>query len=171
MEDNGLCWVTKEEFFQYFPTIYVSAFNMTRLKDPKYVNDLKDDFTRRPKVAAKPKKAAPPKQEEELKPIHVNKKSDPKSPYKIVEQRFNGGVAFCEMKKDVVKGKSIADVVDMFQANPEKYLAVHYQNNMVDEGWPADVHVTTVIYRAGTDGVEIDEVKDGKRTMLTNVLR
>lgn len=169
MEDNGLCWVTKKEFFQYFPTIYVSAFDMTRLKDPKYVNDLKDDFTRRPKVAPKPK-PAPPK-EEEYGPIIINKKSDPKSPYKIVETRFNGGVAFCEMQKDVIRGKSIADAVDMFRADPKKYLAIHYQNNMVDEGWPAEVHQYTLIYREGTDGMEVDEVKDGKRTMLTNVLR
>ena len=41
-----MCWVTKDEFFKYFPSIFVSAFNTARLKDPDYVNDLEDEFPR-----------------------------------------------------------------------------------------------------------------------------
>jgi hypothetical protein len=45
-EDNGMCWITREEFFQHFPTIYLSAFDTARLKEDDYVNDLTDDFPR-----------------------------------------------------------------------------------------------------------------------------
>jgi hypothetical protein len=171
MEDNGLCWVTKKEFFRNFPTIYVCAFNMTRLKDDKYVNDLKDDFKRRPKTAPKKTKPAPASTEEEIVPIFIDKSSDPSSPYKIVEEIFSGGVAYVELNAEVVKGKSIADGVKEFKANPEKYLAIHYQSNMATEGWPPEVHQFTYIYRDGTEGIEVDKVKNGKRTILTNVLR
>lgn len=41
-----MCWITKEEFFQHFPTIYLSAFNTARLKEDDYVNDLTDEFPR-----------------------------------------------------------------------------------------------------------------------------
>lgn len=173
MEDNGLCWVTKKEFFKYFPTIYVCAFNMTRLKDDNYENDLKDHFPRQPKKTAttvKKKTVAAPV-DDELRPIIVNKSSDPSSPYKIVEYSFNGGVAFSAMNKEVIKGKSIADAVDEFRSNPDKYMGIHYQNNMCDEGWPPEAHQFTYIYRDGSEGLEVDEVKGGKRTMLINVLR
>ena len=46
MDDNGMCWITKEEFFEHFTTIYLSAFNTARLKEADYVNDLEDDFPR-----------------------------------------------------------------------------------------------------------------------------
>ena len=61
MEDNGMCWMTKGEFFKYFPSIYLSAFNMARLQDANYVNDLEDEFPRR--------KGTEPKVEEEKKEI------------------------------------------------------------------------------------------------------
>jgi len=169
MEDNGLCWVTKKEFFKYFPTIYVCALDMTRLKDLKYANDLKDHFKVKPKAAPKPKPA--PVVDEEYGPWHVNKESDPKSPYKIVEQSFNGGVAFSEMNKQLVKGTNIPKAVEEFRNNPKKYLAVHYQKNMVDEGWPAEMHVVTYILREGSSGIEVDANPNGPRTILTNVLR
>jgi len=172
MENNGLCWVTKEEFFRYFPTIYVCAFNMTRLKDDSYVNDLKNDFKARPKAKPTPQKAAPTTQaESELGPILVNKSSDPSSPYRIVEETFNGGVTYFKMNREVVKAKSIADGVDEFRANPEKYLAIQYQNNMVEQGWPIEVHTFTFYYRDGTEGIEVEVAEDGKKTLLTNVLR
>lgn len=44
MDDNGLCWVTKKEFFHYFPTLYVCALNMVRLQDPNYINDLENHW-------------------------------------------------------------------------------------------------------------------------------
>lgn len=170
-EDDGLCWVTKEEFFRYFPTIYVCALNMTRLKDDTYVNDLIDGFRRQPKAA--PKRAAnpAPSNNEEIVPIYVNKTSDPGSLYKIVEETYSGGVVFSDIKSDVVKGVSIAKGVDEFRENPDKYLAIHYQNNMVTQGAPIQVHQFTYIYRNGTVGLEIDAAKSGKRIMLTNVLR
>ena len=45
-EDNGMCWITKEEFFKHFPSIYLCAFNTARLKEADYVNDLEDEFPR-----------------------------------------------------------------------------------------------------------------------------
>jgi hypothetical protein len=168
-EDNGLCWVTKQEFFRYFPTVYVCALNMTRLKDKNYVNDLKDDFKRKPKAAPKPKPAPAPA-EDEIRPIEINKSSDPKSPYKIVEETFNGGVAYAEINKEVKRG-SIAKAVEEFRANPEKYLAIHFQKNMLEEAWPDEAQQYTMILRKGTKGLEVDAVKGGKRTLLTNVLR
>lgn len=41
-----MCWITKEEFFEHFPTIYLSAFDTARLKEAGYVNDLIDEFPR-----------------------------------------------------------------------------------------------------------------------------
>ena len=32
---TGLFWLTKAEFFTYFPTIYLCKFNMARLRDEK----------------------------------------------------------------------------------------------------------------------------------------
>lgn len=171
MEDNGLCWVTKKEFFKYFPTVYVCALNMTRLKDPKYVNDLTDNFKRQAKAAPKAKPAAKQADEWDGKALFVDKSSDPKSPYKVVETVYNGGVAFSDMNKKDVQGVLIPKGVEEFKANPKKYLAIHYQNNMVQEAWPAEMHRFTYILRDGSDGIEVGAAKAGKRTMLTNVLR
>ena len=171
-EDNGIFWLTKAEFFRYFPTIYLCKMNMTRLKDDKYVNDLEDEFKRLGSEAPKPPKARPVQQNDELEqlqPIHIDKESDPDSPYKIVEQSFSGAVSYLKMSKDVIKGKSIADGVEYFKKNPEKILAIHYQKNTVEEGWPVHVHQYTYIYREGTEGIQVED--GGKRTMLTNVLR
>ncbi|CAB9529331.1 Calpain-type cysteine protease DEK1 (Partial), partial [Seminavis robusta] len=175
-EDNGLCWVTKKEFFRYFPTVYVCALNMTRLKDEDYVNDLKDDFVRKPKAAPKPapkpkKKVVQKTQEEEFPPHIINTASDPKSPYKIVVTNFNGGYAFMDVNKKQVMGTSIQKGVDEMRANPDKYVALVYQNNMADEGWPVERHQYTLFLRDGTEGLEVDPDKAGKKTMLTNVLR
>lgn len=169
MEDNGLCWVTKEEFFRYFPTIYVGALNITRLKDAKYVNDLDDHFKRRPKAAPKKtvKKAAP----EEIVPIKVDKSSDPNSPYKIVEDSFSGGFAFSKYNKKLIAGTLIPEGVKEFKAHPEKYVAIHFQKNMLEEAWPAEVHRFTYVYREGTDGLEVNSSPSGKNTILWNILR
>ena len=173
VENNGLCWVTKEEFFRYFPTIYLCAFNMTRLQDDKYVNDLEDEFER--SKQSEPKRSQPvviQEELEELQPIYIDKSSDPSSPYKIIEQTYNGSVTFATINKDVITGTSIAKGVAEFKANPEKYLAIHYQNSIVIGGWPDEVHQFTYIYREGTNGMEIEGLaSDGKRTILTNILR
>ncbi|KAL3924628.1 MAG: hypothetical protein SGILL_000929 [Bacillariaceae sp.] len=49
LEDNGLFWVTMEEFCQHFPTIYLCALDMTTLQDEHYANDLWDDIERETK--------------------------------------------------------------------------------------------------------------------------
>jgi hypothetical protein len=171
MEDNGLFWVTKEELFHYFPTIYLCAFNMTRLQDENYVNDLEDDFKRRDNKTGSRSKTAS-NDEEEQRIIIINKESDPSSPYKIVEQTYDGSVSYSKINKDVIKGTSIAKGVDEFRVNPEKYQAIHYQTSTVTDGWPDEMHQFTYIYRDGTKGIEIEGVTDnGKRTILTNVLR
>lgn len=176
MEDNGIFWVTKKEFFKHFPAIYLCKLNMSKLRDPKYANDLEDEFERRekpkPKPKAKPKpvpQAAP--EQEELVPIIIDKTSiHPK--YKIVAQDYNGAVTFSKMNKDLVKGVSIAKGVEEFKKNPEKYLAIHYQSSICDMGWPQEVHNFTYVYRQGTEDTEIEGVTPGgKRTILMNVLR
>ena len=171
MEDNGLCWVTKEEFFRYFPTIYVCALNITRLKDAKYINDLNDHFKRRPKAAPKKtvKKAAPVN--EEIVPIKVDKSSDPTSPYKIIEDSFSGGFAFSEYNKKQISGTLIPEGVKEFRAHPEKYLAIHFQKNMLEDAWPAEMHRFTYVYREGTEGLEVNSSPSGKNTILWNILR
>ena len=174
-EDTGLFWLTKVEFFRYFPTIYLCKFNMTRLRDDNYVNDLKDEFQRtKKKNKNKTKKAPKTTQDEPLQPLEpwfVNKQSDPNSPYAILEQKYNGGVSFIKLSKQVFTGKPIPDAVEEFRAHPEKYLAIHFQNAIVTEGWPVQVHQYTFIYRDGTEGIQVDVVPKGKRTILTNVLR
>jgi len=174
MEDDGMCWVTKKEFFQYFPTVYVGALDMTRLKDGNYVNDLEDHFQRGSKTgAASPKAGAPSLKVDKKGPIRVDKSSDPSSPYKIVETSFNGGLAFWKMNKKVVKGTSIAEGVNEFRANPQTYMAIHYQDNMVTDPWPVEKHTYTLVYRDGTEGLDPQSVvaKNGKKTLLTSVLR
>jgi len=175
-KDTGLFWLTRDEFFRYFPTIYLCKFNTTRLRDEDYTNDLSDEFVRTKKAKPKPKKKKPrpqPVQQElpPLEPWFVNKQSDPNSPYKIVEQIFNGGVSYVEMNKRSIKGKSIPEAVEEFRSNPDKYLAIHFQTSMVEEGWPIEVHQYTFIYREGTQGIQVEVTPTGKRTILTNVLR
>lgn len=172
-EDTGLFWLTKDEFFRYFPTIYLCKFNTSRLKEKDYVNDLGDEFVRgnKHKKTKTKKKARPKAVRQELPPLEpwfVNKQSDPNSPYRIVEQTFNGSVSYVEMNKSSIKGKSIPEAVEEFRSNPEKYLAIHFQTSVVDEGWPVDVHQYTFIYREGTQGIQVEVTPDGKRTILTN---
>jgi len=175
-EDTGLFWVTKAEFFRYFPTIYLCKFNMTRLQDEHYSNDLDDEFQRKKKKKNK-KQRADSTQAEPLPPLEpwfINKQSDPSSPYKILEQTYNGGVSYIELNKETVKGKSIPEGVEEFRAHPEKYLAIHFQTSMVDGGWPVEVHQYTFVYRDGSEGIDVDVPEDGsigKRMILTNVLR
>jgi hypothetical protein len=172
LEDNGLFWVKKEEFFRYFPTIYLCALNMTRLQEDNYVNDLEDEFERRNKTGPRSVTVSQDNKLEPLRKIYINKDSDPSSPYKIVEQTYNGAVSYAKINKDVIKGTSIAKAVEEFKAHPEKYLAIHYQTSIVTDSWPDEMHMFTYIYREGTKGILVEGVaKDGKRTILTNVLR
>ena len=172
VEDNGMCWVTKKEFFNYFPTLYVCAFDMTRLKDPNYVNDLEDHFHNEPSAAATTTQG-PAKASKKKGPIDINKSSDPSSPYKIVETSYNGGLSYFELNKKVVKGTSIAEGVEEFRKHPDKYLAILYQNNTLTEAWPVERHTYTLVYRTGTDGLEVQGVvsRNGKKAMLTHVKR
>ena len=175
MEDNGLFWMTKEEFFRYFPVVYVSAFNMTRLRDNAYVNDLKDQFERHPN----PKKSRPtnskpirtmsgPKRQN----IHVDKESN-HNKYRVVEQKFGGQFSYITINKELIKGTSIAKGVAEFKSKPEKYLAIHYQSNIVSDGLPDNMHQFTYIYREGTKDLVAEGASSnrGNRTLLTNVLR
>ena len=172
MEDTGLFWVTKTEFFRYFPTIYLCKMDMTRLQDKNYVNDLEDEFERGKNNNKQKKKPVAQEDDYEMVPLNVNTDSDPNSPYKVVKQQYSGGVTYNKMKKDLKKGLSLVKAVEEFKANPEKYLAIHYQTSTVDEGWPDEVHQFTYVYREGTEGIEVEGIaKDGKRTILTNVLR
>jgi hypothetical protein len=172
MEDNGLYWVTKEEFFQYFPTIYLCAFNMTRLRERDYVNDLKDDIERPPPKKSKPKSTQEILYDDEIVPLKLNKKSDPSSRYKIVQQTYNGELSFARVNKQVIKGTSLVKAVEEFRSNPEKYLAIHYQTMIETQGWPEQMHQFTYIYRDGTKDIEVEGVtKNGNRTILTNVLK
>lgn len=169
-EDNGMCWVTKEEFFHYFPTICVCAMDINRLKDPSYANDLEDHFPREAPEKARPK--APIEEEEVYPPIIIDTSSVPGSPYKIVEQSFNGGVSYNKINKKVVKAKSIVQGVEKFKKNPKKYLAIHWQRSICSQGWPDEVHQFTYIYREGTEDLDVDDAgNEGERTILTNVLR
>jgi hypothetical protein len=77
-------------------------------------------------------------------------------PFEIVEEILSGGVAHIELNAEVAKGKSILAGVDEFRANPEKYLAIHYQTNMATQGWPVEVHQFTNICRDGIEGIEVD---------------
>lgn len=167
-KDTGMFWLTKAEFFRYFPTIYLCAFNMTRLKDSEYENDLKDEIVRRGPTKSKPVSQVGGMQR--LQPWVVNKESDPNSRYKIVEDLYDTSFSFQTMNKRVVEGVSIPEGVEEFRANPEKYLAIHYQNSIVEGGWPIHVHQFTFIYREGTKGIRLSS-SGTKRTMLTNVLK
>lgn len=171
MDDNGLCWVTKEEFFQYFPTIYLCAFNMNRLQedgdgDDNYINDLQNDFEdldNDTTVFLSSK---------QLQKIDVNKESDPSSNYKVVEEIFDGCLGYGTLKEDSIQGTSIAMGIEEFKNHPETYLAMHYQTSIVTDGWPEEMHTFKYIYRKGTTKLKVKGVSDdGKRTILTNVLR
>lgn len=164
-------WVTQKEFFDHFPTIYLCAFNMTRLKDKNYTNDLKDDIEREaPKK--QPSRQSQQVDDEAYVPLVINKKSDPNSPYKIVEQTYNGQVSFAKCNKKVIKGNSLVEGVAKFRANPEKYLAIHYQTDIATQGWPQKMHQFTYILRDGTKDIEVEGVaRNGNRTILMNVRR
>ncbi|CAB9518072.1 Calpain-1 catalytic subunit [Seminavis robusta] len=184
LEDNGLCWVTKQEFFRYFPSVYVCTLNMTRIKDSNYVNDLEDDFVKKPKATApkpkpKPAPVSPKKktiirhapQQEKWSPHAIDTSSDPNSTHKIVVTTFNGGYSFSDINKKDVAGTAIQKGVDEFRANPDKYVSMVYQNSMVEEGWPVDKHRYTLFLRAGTEDLDVNAAPGGKKTLLTNVRR
>lgn len=173
MEDNGLFWVTKEEFFHYFPTIYLCAFNMTKLQDKHYVNDLKDDIEREAnRPSRKHSRRVEQEDDYECNPLRINKKSDPNSTYKIEEQCYNGEISFAKCNKKIFKGESLVDAVEEFRRNPDKYLAIHYQTAIATQGWPVHMHQFTYIYREGTVDMDVEGVtKNGNRTILMNVVR
>ena len=107
----------------------------------------------------KKEKVARPVVPEELLPFEpwfVNKNLDPKSPYTVVEHTYNGTVTYIKISKDIMKGESIPDTVERFRSNPDKYLAIHFQSNIIEEGWSVKVHQYTLIYRTGSKGIQIN---------------
>ena len=153
-DDNGLFWVTKEEFFKYFPTIYVSAFNMTKLKNPAYKNDLKPIFDMSKKDYS----------------VGVCKEGLPDSDYKIVETTYIANIKFTTLEDEEMIGYNVADGIEEFRNNPDKYIAIHYQTAMLTENWPTRMHSYKLFHRDGTTGLKIvDPSPDGKRTMLMHV--
>jgi len=174
-EDTGTFWLTKAEFFAYFPTIYVCAFNMARLKDENYVNDLEHDFPP-PDTTATAPGTTYMINPDEMQRIDIDTQSDPTSPYDIIVQPYNGGISFGKVKSEVVTGTSIKEGVEKFKADPDKYLAIHYQTNVVEDGWPAHTHSYDFIYREGTEANKLKvqgvvEGGGGQRTFLKNVMK
>lgn len=153
-EDNGLFWVTKEEFFKYFPTIYVCVFNMTKLKNPQYKNDLNPIFDFTTKAYS----------------VGVCKEGLPDSNYNIVETTYIGKLKFTTIEEEEMIGYNVADGITEFRTNPDKYIAIHYQTAMLTEGWPIRMHSYKLLHRDGTAGLKIaDPSTEGKRTILMHV--
>ena len=90
------------------------------------------------------------------------------SSWKLKEQQFYGSTIFKELgKKEVVQGKSVQEGIDIFKANPEKYIAMIYQTNMVTDRWPAGQCQFALQHRKGTTNYAPKNVSpDGNQTIL-----
>lgn len=82
--------------------------------------------------------------------LRGNKNKKPSKNWKLEEIKFSGSASCSKRgKQEVVKGKSIQAGVETFKANPELYVAIYYQSNMID--WAPDKHQYTLIHREGTE--------------------
>lgn len=91
------------------------------------------------------------------------KDADP-SKWKTSELQFSGGTSFeTQGEKEVIKAP-IKEGIAFFKANPEKYVAMVYQTDMLQ--WPSN-HQYTLVHRAGTKGYQPkDVVKGGRMTII-----
>jgi len=75
------------------------------------------------------------------------------------EMRSNGGCRYITMgKQEQVSGR-IAVGLETFRANPSKFLAISFQEDMVS--WPADQQKYTLLERKGTKGYTAAASPDG----------
>lgn len=90
------------------------------------------------------------------------------SRWKLKQFQFNGSTTFKEMgKKEIVQGQSVQSGIDTFKANPEKYIAMIYQTNMVTDNWPANQCQFVLQHREGTVNYAPKGISpDGQQTIL-----
>eukprot|EP00977_Amphora_coffeiformis_P007216 scaffold1569_cov171-Amphora_coffeaeformis.AAC.2 len=90
------------------------------------------------------------------------------SSWKLKKQQFYGSTTFKELgKKEIVQGKSVQEGIEMFKSNPEKYVAMIYQTNMVTDRWPANQCQFVLQHRKGTTNYGPKNVSpDGNQTIL-----
>eukprot|EP00977_Amphora_coffeiformis_P017744 scaffold5885_cov201-Amphora_coffeaeformis.AAC.22 len=75
---------------------------------------------------------------------------DPKQ-WKLSELKFGGSTSFESVgEQEKVSGQSIQEAINMFNANPHKYVALFFQSSMLD--WPPEQHQYTLVHREGTAG-------------------
>ena len=190
MDDNGLFWVTKEEFFSNFNDIYLCTMDMAKLQDPDYVNDLQDDFDHKKKsskdgdgtgvdgVDDEPQPSvldmllADDDEEENNTNCGEAKPKKPPSEYKLISQQYESGYKYRKINEQVVDGKSVIEGVKEFKSNPQKYRAMHFQSNLLTKDWPLRMHRYTLIYHEGTKGLQVRGISEkGERTFLQHIPR
>ena len=82
-----------------------------------------------------------------------------KSKFVLTKVRTNGHFDFRKMAKEKeVRGKSITKGIAKFKAEPEKWIAMTYQNSMLS--WPSSQQEYNLIPRAGTEGLTPCDVCD-----------
>jgi Calpain family cysteine protease len=85
--------------------------------------------------------------------------------WKTSQHSFSGGVKYTTCgKQEHVKGMSIAKAIQIFQANPGKYVALTYQTSLHD--WPEVDQEFTLVHREGTTGYQPQAIsKNGWMTI------
>ena len=162
--DDGIFYVTKEEFFKYFVTVYVCAKDMSEFLNP---NDEKPAKRQKTKIERQPEgkllksasSGAPRSIEEKLDYTKADA-----SKWIFNEVVYKGAaVAVSVGQEERVQGL-IRDGLRKLREEPSKYFAIKYQSNMVD--WPEEHQEYRLIHREGTLGYQPQRHPDGSFTIL-----
>jgi len=87
------------------------------------------------------------------------------SKWKCSQNKFDGSAAYEELgRQEEVRGQSIEQGIQMFRANPTKYLALMYQTSMTD--WPVKDQKYSLIHRAGTINYQPKTSPSGWMTLM-----
>ncbi|CAB9524452.1 Calpain-type cysteine protease DEK1 [Seminavis robusta] len=104
-------------------------------------------------------------------PMDVKKalKIAPKSKWKLEKVRFSGQFDCNKMGKwEEVRGKRIDKGIKKFTANPDKYVAITFQNSM-RFAHSTKNNVYTLIHREGTTPINpLDTASDGRMSLMIN---
>ena len=199
MDDNGIFWITKDEFFKHFNDIYLCTLNMAKLQDPKYERDIGDDFDRKSTNGSNQSNSNDDgddkeptlldlilnedDDDDESNPLAKNKSttsslsttssssaSSPPPKYRLVQEQYDGRYKHAKINREDFDGKSIAKAIKEFKSNPDKYIGMHFQTSALTDEWPLYMQSYTLIYREGTSGLQVRDVnKNGPRTFLRHV--
>lgn len=97
------------------------------------------------------------------KPAAPPQKSN-SSGWKLSQEIFSGSFVYENKGKSEEKNAPILPAIENFKANPDKYVIMFYQTNMLE--WPTEHQRYVLIHREGTSGYKPQGLGKGQMTLL-----